>query len=149
MRALSFVFAAAFAAALAAPALAADHQIRMLNKGAKGMMVFEPDVVRIAPGDTVTFVATNPGHDARSIEGMLPEGAQPFAGQLGKDVRVTFTRPGVYGVECRPHYAMGMVAAVIVGEPVNLEAARKVSHPKMAAKKFEGILATVQSAEAK
>lgn len=142
------LLAFALAAAFAAPAAAADHEIRMLNKGAKGLMVFEPDVLHVAPGDTVTFVAANPGHDARSISGMIPAGAQPFAGKLGKDVRVTFTQPGVYGVECRPHYAMGMVAAVIVGDPVNLEAARAVKHPKMAAKKFDGIFATVQSAEA-
>ncbi len=144
-----FVLAFALCAAFAAPANAADHEIRMLNKGAKGLMVFEPDVVHVAPGDTVTFVATNPGHDARSIAGMIPEGAEPFAGKLGKDIRVTFTQPGVYGVECRPHYGMGMVAAVIVGEPVNLATAAAVKHPKMAAKRFEGIFATVQSAEAK
>lgn len=142
------VLTLALCAAFAAPAVAADHQVKMLNKGAKGLMVFEPDVVRVAPGDSVTFVAANPGHDARSIPGMLPEGAKPFAGAIGKDVRVTFTVPGVYGVECRPHYAMGMVAAVIVGDPVNLDAARKIKHPRLAAKRFDGILAEVQSADA-
>ena len=29
---------------------------------------------------------------------------------------VTFTVPGVYGVKCKPHYGMGMVALVVVGE---------------------------------
>lgn len=119
---------------------AADHQVKMLNRGAKGMMVFEPDLIKVAPGDTVTFVSVNPGHDARSIAGMMPEGAEPFAGKMSKDITVTFTQPGVYGVECRPHYAMGMVAAVVVGDPVNLDAAKTAKHPPMAKKKFDAIL---------
>ena len=136
-----FAFALGLGLALAAGAAnAADHQVKMLNRGAKGMMVFEPDLIKIAPGDTVTFVAVNPGHDARSIKGMIPEGAEPFEGKISKDVSVTFTQPGVYGVECRPHYAMGMVAAVVVGDPVNLDAAKAVKQPPMAKKKFDKIL---------
>jgi pseudoazurin len=134
-------FALGLGLALAAGAAnAAEHQVKMLNRGAKGMMVFEPDLIKIAPGDTVTFVAVNPGHDARSIKGMIPEGAEPFEGKISKDVSVTFTQPGVYGVECRPHYAMGMVAAVVVGDPVNLDAAKAVKQPPMAKKKFDKIL---------
>jgi pseudoazurin len=135
--AIAFGLGLAFAAGAAD---AADIQVKMLNRGAKGMMVFEPDLIKIAPGDTVTFVATNPGHDARSIAGMIPEGAEPFEGKLNKDLTVTFTKPGVYGVECRPHYAMGMVAAVIVGDPVNLDAAKAVKQPPMAGKKFAALL---------
>lgn len=136
-----FAIALGLGLALAAGAAdAADVQVKMLNRGDKGMMVFEPDLVKIAPGDTVTFVSVNPGHDARSIAGMIPDGAEPFAGKLNKDLTVTFSQPGVYGVECRPHYAMGMVAAVIVGDPVNLEAARAAKHPPMAKKKFDAIL---------
>lgn len=136
-----FAIAFGLGLALAAGAAdAADVQVKMLNRGAKGMMVFEPDLIRIAPGDTVTFVSVNPGHDARSIPGMIPEGAQPFEGKLNKDLTVAFTQPGVYGVECRPHYAMGMVAAVIVGDPVNLDAAKAVKQPPMAGKKFAALL---------
>ena len=137
----SIRFAAVFGLVLAANAAeAADFQVKMLNRGTKGMMVFEPDLIKVAPGDTVTFVAVNPGHDARSIAGMIPDGAEPFEGRLNKDITVTFTEPGVYGVECRPHYAMGMVAAIVVGNPVNLNAARAVKQPPMAKKKFDAIL---------
>ncbi len=136
-----FAIALGLGLALAAGAAeAADHEVKMLNRGAKGMMVFEPDLIKVAPGDTVTFVATNPGHDARSIAGMIPEGAEPFEGKLNQNVTVTFSKPGVYGVECRPHYAMGMVAAVVVGDPVNLDAAKAVKQPPMAKKKFDAIL---------
>jgi len=121
-------------------ALAADHEVRMLNKGEKGVMVFEPDLVKVAPGDTVTFKATDAGHNAETIKGMLPDGAEPFVGKMGEDVTVTFTQPGVYGVKCKPHLGMGMVAAVVVGDPVNLEAAKAVKNPGKAGKKFAEIL---------
>ena len=140
----TLLLAAAALAVAILPATAADVQVKMLNKGAKGMMVFEPDLVKIQPGDTVTFVATDPGHDAQSVPGMLPEGAQPFEGKIGKDLTVTFTQPGVYGVKCKPHYVMGMVALVVVGDPSsNLEAAKKVKNPGKAGKLFTELLGSL------
>ena len=96
-------------------AFAALHEVHMLNKGADGeAMVFEPALIRIAAGDTVKFIPTDPGHNAESIRGMLPDGAELFKGALNKEVDVTFTVPGVYGIKCLPHIAMGMVALVVV-----------------------------------
>src|SRR5690606_8358648 len=68
----------AFAAAImvAGAAGAAEIEIRMLNKGEKGAMVFEPDYVKAAPGDTIRFVSTDKGHNAETIKGMIPEGAE-------------------------------------------------------------------------
>lgn len=141
MKTTMFALVLAAAAALGATsALAADHEVKMLNKGEKGVMVFEPDLVKVAPGDTVTFKATDAGHNAETIKGMLPDGAEPFVGKMGQDVTVTFTQPGVYGVKCKPHLGMGMVAAVVVGEPVNLEAAKAVKNPGKAGKRFAEIL---------
>jgi pseudoazurin len=118
---------AAFALLMSASmGLAAEVEVKMLNKGAEGLMVFEPSLVRIEPGDTVKFVATDKSHNAESIKNMLPEGAAPFAGKMNADVAVTFDKAGVYGVKCAPHYAMGMVALVVVGKPENLEQARAV-----------------------
>ena len=137
----TLLLAAAALAVAILPATAADYQVKMLNKGAKGVMVFEPDLVKIQPGDSVTFISSNPGHDAMSVPGMLPEGAEPFQGQLGKDVTVTFTQPGVYGIKCKPHYVMGMVALVVVGDPSpNLEAAKAVKNPGKAGKLFTELL---------
>ena len=42
---------------------AANHEVRMLNSGAEGFMVFEPAVVKAAVGDTVTLKATDTAHD--------------------------------------------------------------------------------------
>lgn len=140
----TLLLAAAAIAIAILPANAADVQVKMLNKGAKGMMVFEPDLVKIQPGDTVTFVATDPGHDAQSVPGMLPEGAQPFEGKIGKDLTVTFTQPGVYGVKCKPHYVMGMVGLVVVGDPSsNLEAAKQAKNPGKAGKLFTELLGSL------
>ena len=140
----TLLLAAAAIAIAILPANAADVQVKMLNKGAKGMMVFEPDLVKVQPGDTVTFVATDPGHDAQSVPGMLPEGAQPFEGKIGKDLTVTFTQPGVYGVKCKPHYVMGMVGLVVVGDPSsNLEAAKQAKNPGKAGKLFTELLGSL------
>jgi pseudoazurin len=119
---------AAFAATLvsAAAATAAEVEVKLLNKGAEGVMVFEPAMVKIAPGDTVRFVAVDKGHNAETIKGMLPEGAAPFAGKSGEDITVKFDHEGVYGVKCLPHYGMGMVAMIVVGNPANEDQAKAI-----------------------
>ena len=116
------------ALATTAAASAAEFDVKLLNKGsAGGMMVFEPALVKIAPGDTVHFIATDKNQDVASVPGMIPDGAQPFAGKMSEDLTVTFTQPGVYGVKCTPHYALGMVALIVVGEnPANLDAAKAI-----------------------
>lgn len=119
---------------------AAEFEIKMLNKGAKGAMVFEPDFVRAAAGDTIKFVPTDKSHSAETIKGMAPEGAEPFKGKLNEEVTVTVTADGVYGVKCAPHYGMGMVALIVVGEPVNLDAAKEVKNPGKAKKVMAELL---------
>jgi pseudoazurin len=116
---------------------AAEHEVKMLNKGAEGVMVFEPSVVKIAPGDSVHFIATDKSHNVESIEGMIPAGTAPFKGEMNKDLTVTFDQPGVYGVKCKPHYGMGMVGLVVVGEPVNKAEVTAVEQKGKAKKKFE------------
>lgn len=138
------VLAAALAAmTVAGGAQAADHQVQMLNKGDKGAMVFQPDFIQAAPGDTVTFVPVDKGHDAESIKGMIPEGAEPFKGKMNEQITVTFDKEGVYGVKCTPHFGMGMVALVVVGQPSNLEEAKAVKTPGKAKKVFEELFAQV------
>jgi pseudoazurin len=146
MRQLNFLHAslgvaAMLAAAGLAPAGAAEYEINMLNKGEAGIMVFEPAFLEVAPGDTVRFRAVDKGHNAASIDGMMPDGAAPWSGGLSKDVDVTFDVEGVYGVRCVPHYAMGMVALIVVGDPsVNLEAAREVQHRGKAKQRMAELL---------
>jgi pseudoazurin len=146
-------FVAATAAALAAPvafvprpARAAEHEVRMLNVGESGIMVFEPALLRIASGDSVTFVPVDPGHNAESIRGMLPEGARPFRGALDKPVTTVFTEPGVYGIVCLPHLSMGMVALIVVDDPSpNLEAAKAVATSPRAQARFDAMFAELEA----
>ena len=135
---------------MAGGALAAEVEVKMLNKGVEGAMVFEPALVKVAPGDTVKFVATDKGHNAETIKGMLPADATPFLGKNGEDVAVTFDKPGIYGIKCLPHYVMGMVAMVVVGTPDNVDAAKAVPQPGKAKQVMAGLfekLATTKTAE--
>lgn len=141
MRNFTLFSGAVAAILLASPAAAADHVVKMLNKGKAGMMVFEPSLVKIAPGDSVTFLPTDKNHNAESIGGMTPAGAVAFKGKMNQPIKVTFSKPGIYGYKCLPHYGMGMVGAVVVGNASgNLAAAQKVSHPGKAKQVFAGIL---------
>ncbi|MEE7504392.1 pseudoazurin [Methylobacterium mesophilicum] len=136
---------AALLIASIAGANASEVSIKTLNSGPGGMMVFDPAFVKIQPGDTVRFVPADKGHNAELIKGMAPEGAVPFKTVVGKEETVTFDKPGLYGIKCAPHYIMGMVGLVQVGDkPDNLEAARAVPQNKMAAKRFEPLFEKVR-----
>lgn len=89
------------------------------------------------------FVAADKGHNVLSIEGMSPDGAAPFSGKMNEDITVTFDKPGAYGFECKPHYGMGMVGLVIVGDPVNLAEAKAVPQKGKAKKRFEALFGNV------
>lgn len=128
---------------LGGAAIAENFDVQMLNKGAEGAMVFEPAFVRAAVGDTVTFLSPDKGHNAESIEGMLPEGVEPFKSEMNKDFTLTLTAEGVYGIKCTPHYAMGMVALIQVGAPVNLDAVADVVQKGKAKTRFEPLFAQV------
>jgi pseudoazurin len=124
---------------LITPAFAANFEVHMLNKGDAGTMVFEPALTRVAVGDTVTFIPVDKGHNAETVPGMLPEGAEPFKGRISTEIAVTFDVPGAYGVKCGPHFGLGMVALVVVGEPANLAEVQAVTVPKKAADRFAAI----------
>ena len=117
------------ASTLFAPAVLAEvHEVKMLNRGTQGAMVYEPDHLRIAAGDTVRFLPTMSGHNAASVPGLLPQGAQAFKSKLNQPYEHQFSVPGVYGIQCIPHLAMGMVMVIQVGDaapaelPANLPA---------------------------
>jgi pseudoazurin len=129
----------------AAPAFAANVDVQLLNKGDKGAMVFAPDLVKIAVGDTVTFQPTDKGHDVEVIAGALPAGAQTFKGQMSQPLTETFTVPGVYVVKCTPHYGLGMVAVIVVGDDLsNLDTVKAVKNPKKAQERLDAVFAELK-----
>ncbi len=143
MKRLTAILALGAAIAFVQQAGAAEHEIRMLNKGETGVMVFEPALVRAAPGDTIRFVAADKGHNAETIKGMVPEGAEAFKGKVNEEIVVTLDKEGVYGVKCAPHYGMGMVALIEVGTPGNLEEAKAVKQTGKAKKAFAELFGQV------
>lgn len=131
--------------AIVLPAAADEVPVKMLNSGPGGMMVFDPAFVRLKPGDSIKFLATDRGHNVETIKGMAPEGADYVKTTVGQEAVVTFDKEGVYGFKCAPHSMMGMVALVVVGDKRdNLEAAKSVSHNKLTQKRFDPLFAQVQ-----
>jgi pseudoazurin len=132
--------------AISAPASAKDITIHMKNQGAEGAMVFEPSFVKAAVGDVIHFIPTDPAHNAETMPTMLPAGATPMKGMMNKEVVMTVTKPGLYGIKCMPHYSMGMVALVQAGKvtPADLAAAKAVKLPPFAAKRMTANLAKVK-----
>ena len=108
---------------LATGAFAAEHQIKMLNSGKDGIMVFEPGFVKAAKGDTLKFIKTDPAHNSSSF--FTPKGASAWKGKMDEEIVVKLDAEGVYMYQCDPHKPMAMVGVVQVGKAVNLEDAKK------------------------
>ncbi|MER8377412.1 pseudoazurin [Mesorhizobium sp. M0152] len=122
-------------------AYAEMHEIKMLNRGATGPMVYEPDFVRAEPGDTVKFLNASTGHNAATIDGMVPEGYAGFKGKINEEIAVTLDQEGFYGIKCSPHIGMGMVMIIRVGETALPESFHAADVPARARKRFDEILA--------
>lgn len=119
-------------------------EIQMLTRDPDGggMQAFKPRLITAKVGDTIKFVPTDPTHQSSSIAAMLPEGVKGWQGEINKEVSYVVPKPGVYGYQCVPHYAAGMVGLIIVeGEGMNdnVEAAKAATHPGLAGKKFAEI----------
>ena len=98
-----------------------EHTVKMLNNGAGGQMIFEPAVLKVSLGDTIHFKATDAAHNSASIDGMVPNGADWWAGALSQDISVVMNTEGVYVYQCDPHVMMAMVVVIQVGEATNLD----------------------------
>lgn len=106
--------------------------------------VFKPRLVRAEIGDTIRFIPTEISHQSSSIEAMLPDGVQGWEGAINGEVSYILPAAGLYGFQCVPHYAAGMVGLIVVegeGKTDNLDAARTASHPGLGAPQFAAIFA--------
>ena len=134
------IFAVLLWALLPAGAWAETYQVKMLNRNSTGPMPFEPDFLKLKPGDKIKFLATTNGHNASSIDGMMPPGAKPFKGKLNEEIVVEFTENGFYGIGCVPHYADGMVMLVLVGEGNLADVKIADALPEPSKKRFREII---------
>ncbi|ADE16880.1 blue (type 1) copper domain protein [Nitrosococcus halophilus Nc 4] len=101
------------ALAFSGMATAETHVIKTIGPA------FNPMVVFAEPGDTITWTNMS-AHDTRSINGLIPEGAEPWQSQMGQNFNITLEEEGIYLYECSPHIGLGMTGAIVVGEPNNL-----------------------------
>tara|TARA_B110000196_G_C21002439_1_gene593621 strand:+ start:316 stop:777 length:462 start_codon:yes stop_codon:yes gene_type:complete len=116
-------------------AFSKEHQVKMLNGSAPDMFVFEPAVLKIKKGDTVTWTG-DAMHNSASIKEMLPKGAKPWMGKLTKkagekSISVKFDIEGLYGYNCTPHAMFGMVGIVTVGDTSSNSKAAKAAAKKI------------------
>ena len=125
---MKYVFIIFFGLFITNVTFAEDTTVEMLNKLGKRTMVFSQEIVRINPGDTVFWKATDPGHNVQFIsKNGVPDGVEKFKSKVGKDTEFTFTIPGIYAYWCVPHKTLGMIGFVIVGEDLsNLDVIKKV-----------------------
>ncbi|TDL79419.1 pseudoazurin [Palleronia sediminis] len=127
---------------LAAGAVSAEtFEVQMLNKGSDGeRMVFEPAFIQAQPGDTIKFIPTDKSHNAESLLEMMPEGAEAFKGRINEEIEVTLDVEGLYGIQCKPHFAMGMVMTVAVGDVQSADDFIQGRVPPKAKERFEAQL---------
>lgn len=135
---------------MALPAAAETFTVRMVSSdsGIEGdhTMVFDPPLLQVAVGDSVIFQAFQPSHNTASKNGMIPEGVESWNSRISDEFEVTFTQDGTYGYVCMPHYSMGMVGVVLVGDyTTNLEDARAVRHRGHAKKAFNALFELIDA----
>lgn len=99
------------------------HEILSIDKRNHESMFFEPDFLRVEPGDSVTFVVTDFDHQPQSV--VVPQGAGHWRVENGESITVTLRQEGVYLFDCLYHNVMGMAGVIVVGNPVNLDEARR------------------------
>ena len=55
---------------------------------------------------------------------MSPDNSLQWNGKINEEVKITFSKEGIYGYKCTPHYILGMVGIISVGDnTVNLSTA--------------------------
>ena len=143
---MKYLFIIFFGFFISNVSLAEDTTVEMLDKLDKRKMVFNQEIVRIDPGDTVFWKATDRGHNVEFIsKNGVPAGVEKFKSKVGKDTEFTFTIPGIYAYWCVPHKTLGMIGFVIVGDDLsNLDSIKKVKFIGKSKKIAKGLIAEIE-----
>jgi len=143
---MKYLFIILFGLFIANVSFAEDTTVEMLNKLDKRTMVFSQEIVRVDPGDTVFWKATDPGHNVEFIsKNGVPAGVAKFKSKVGKDTEFTFTVPGIYAYWCVPHKTLGMIGFIIVGNDLsNLDSIKKVKFIGKSKKIAKGLIAEIE-----
>lgn len=126
----------------ATPALAEVIEVEMYTRSPDGENnVFGQELIMAEPGDTIRFLPTDPGHNAQSVKGAVPEGQEPFRGRINQEVDYEVAEPGLTAVVCLPHQGVGMVALIVVGGDVsNAEQIREARIPGKGGQKIGSLV---------
>ncbi len=99
-----------------------QHIVRIKTDLENLRMSFQPKILVVQPGDTVTWInEVEMDHNVMTYPDGFPKGAEGFEShyltQAGETWSHTFSVEGTYEYHCLPHLIMGMHGSVIVGEP--------------------------------
>jgi pseudoazurin len=120
----TIALAVVLAIALNATAYAKNHQVKLLTSDDNGQnMIMSPGYLKIALGDTVTFIPADSSHNVESIS--IPAKAAKFASPMGEKFSYTFDENGVYLYKCTPHFVLGMLGVIQVGDAKNIAQVNK------------------------
>ena len=120
---LKAVSSALLVSALVGQADAAKYIVEMQHDPVSSLYGFEPQQLRINPGDTVTWVQKDPysRHNVAAYPDRIPAGTQPFESPLltriGEQWSMRFDKEGTYEYHCHPHEKEQMRGVVIVDRP--------------------------------
>ncbi|MEM7527857.1 MAG: plastocyanin/azurin family copper-binding protein [Pseudomonadota bacterium] len=92
---------------------------------AEHMFRFEPQTLRLEPGEAVAFMNSLGDHTVRAQKGLWPDGVTRVDIRGRARTEVVFDTPGLYGITCARHGRYGMSMLIAVGEE-GLEAARNL-----------------------
>ena len=148
MRSFWIVCAVVLSASVSQAASAAEVTVEMLNrdKTTNVSTLFKPGLVKVNKGDTVKWIATNPGHNVAFLQGGVPAGVELFTSGFQKETSYKFEKPGIYLYKCTPHFGLGMVGLVVVGgDKSNLAAVKAVYVPPLAKKRLEPLFAEIEA----
>ena len=146
----SLLMALVISALPSMPAWAETYEVKLLNRDETGPYPFVPEFLKIKPGDKVTFKLVTTGHAPASIEAMMPASAKPFRTKINQGITVEFTEKGLYGIKCIPHFSMGSVMILQVGDEASLDDLKISSDvPPISQKRFKDIIARAKAAGAK
>ena len=69
-------------------------------------------------------------------------------GKMNDEIQVTFNVEGIYGYKCTPHFGLGMVGVIQVGESTaNLDSAETAKLPGKAKSRMAELIAQVGGGE--
>ncbi len=70
--------------------------------------------------------------------------SETWKGKMNEEVTVTFDVEGIYGYKCQPHFALGMVGIIQVGDSTdNLDSAETAKLPGTAKSRMAELIAEV------